>query len=66
MTRAKEYFPRDINGVGDNMYLAGIIFKMIECLIDRIFAQFRERIFHQIIGISMVMNCAPLLAVIFL
>ena len=48
------------------MYTAVNICKMIEVLIDNIFVQFRGHLFHQLIGISMGTNCAPLLADIFL
>ena len=41
VTRSKGYFPRDINGGGDNMYTADNICKMIKFLIDNIFVQFR-------------------------
>ena len=44
------------------MYTADNIFKMIKFLIDNIFVQFGGRIFHQVIGIPMGTNCAPLLA----
>ena len=39
---------------------------MIEFLIDNIFVQFGERLFHQVIGIPMGTNCAPLLFDLFL
>ena len=39
---------------------------MIEFLIDNIFVQFGGRLFHQVIGILMGTNCAPLLADLFL
>ena len=66
VTRAQGYFTHDINGGGDNMYTADNICKMIEFLIDNIFVQFGGRLFHQIIGIPMGTNCAPLLADLFL
>ena len=66
VTRAKGYFTHDINGGGDNMYTADNIYKMIEFLIDNIFVQFGGRLFHQVIGIPMGTNCAPLLADLFL
>ena len=66
VTRAKGYFTHDINGGRDNMYTADNICKMIEFLIDNIFVQFGGRLFHQIIGIPMATNCAPLLADLFL
>ena len=66
VTRAQGYFTHDINGGGDNMYTADNICKMIEFLIDNIFVQFGGRLFHQVIGIPMGTNCAPLLADLFL
>ena len=39
---------------------------MFEFLIDNIFVHFRERLFHQVLGIPMGTNCAPLLADLFL
>ena len=66
VTRAQGYFTHGINGGGDNMYTADIICKMIEFLIDNIFVQFGWRLFHQVIGIPMGTNCAPLLADLFL
>ena len=59
-------FTRDINSGGDNMYTADNICQMIEFSIDSIFVQFGRRLFHQVIGISMGKNCAPLLADLFL
>ena len=61
-TRAKGYFTHDINGGGDGMYTADNICRMIEFLIDNIFVQFGGRLFHQMIGIPVGTNCAPLLA----
>ena len=48
------------------MYTADNICKMIEFLINNIFVQFGGCLFHQIIGIPMGTNCAPLLADLFL
>ena len=48
------------------MYTADNICKMIGFLIDNIFVQFGGRLFHQVIGIPMETNCAPLLADLFL
>ena len=48
------------------MYTADNICKMIEFLIDNIFVQFGGCLFHQVIGIPMGTNCAPLLADLFL
>ena len=64
--RAEGHFTHDINGGGDNMHTADNICKMIEFLIDNIFVQFGGRLFHQVIGIPMGTNCAPLLADLFL
>ena len=44
------------------MHTADNIRKMIEFLIDNIFVQFLGRLFHQMTGIPMGTNCAPLLA----
>ena len=62
VTRPKGYFTHNINGGGDNMLAAAIIYKMIEFLIDNIFVQFGECLFRQVIEIPMGKNCAPLLA----
>ena len=62
VTRAKGYFTHDINGGRDGMYTADNICKMIEFLTDNIFVQFGGCLFHQMIGIPMGTNCAPLLA----
>ena len=48
------------------MYTADNICEMIEFLIDNIFVQFGGCLFHQVIGIRMGANCAPLLADLFL
>ena len=66
VTRANGYFTHDIDGGGDNMHTADKICKMIEFLIDNIFVQFGGCLFHQVIGIPMGTNCAPLLADLFL
>ena len=42
------------------------IFNMLEFLIDNIFVIFCGRVFQQTVGISMGINCAPLLADLFL
>ena len=60
--RSKGYFTHGINGGGDNMYTADNISKMIEFLIDNIFVQLGGCIFHQVIGIPVGTNCAPLLS----
>ena len=66
VTRAQGYFTYDINGSADNMYTADNICKMIEFLIDNISVQFGGCLFHQVIGIPMGTDCAPLLADLFL
>ena len=77
VTRAQGYFTYDINGSGHNMYTADNICEMIEILIDNICEMieilidnicvlFGRRHFHQVIGIPMGPNCAPLLADLFL
>ena len=48
------------------MYTADNICQMIEFLIDNIFVQFGGCLFHQVIGIPMGTNCAPLLSVVIL
>ena len=48
-----------------NKYTEEDIIKMLEFLVDNIFVVFAGKVFQQIIGISMVTNCAPLLADIF-
>ena len=65
VTRAKGYFTHDINGSGNGMYTADNICRMIVFLIDNIFVQFGGCLFHQMIGIPMGTNCAPLLADLF-
>ena len=66
VTRAKGYFTHDISGGRDSKYTADNICKMIEFFIDNIFVQFGGHLFHQMIGIPMGANCAPLLADLFL
>ena len=51
---------------GDNKYTANNICKMIEFLVDNIYARFGGQLFRQMVGIHMVTNCAPLLADLFL
>ena len=48
------------------MYTADNICKMIKFLMDNIFVQSGGRLFHQVIGIPMGTNCAPLLVDLFL
>ena len=66
VTRAQGYLTHDINGGGNNMYTADNVCKMIEFLIDNIFVQFGGCLFHQVVGIPIRTNCAPLLADLFL
>ena len=49
-----------------NKYTEEDIIKMLEFVVDNIFVVFAGKVFHQIIGIPMGTNCAPLLADIFL
>ena len=49
-----------------NKYTKEDIIKMLEFLVDIIFVVFAGKVFQQIIGIPMGMNCTPLLADIFL
>ena len=63
--RNKSYFTSDpLNG--DNKYTANDICKMIEFLVDNIYARFGRQLFRQMVGIPMETNCAPLLADLFL
>ena len=63
--RNKSYFTSDpLNG--DNKYTANDICKMIEFLVDNIYVRFGGQLFRQIVGIPMGINCAPLLADLFL
>ena len=62
----KGHFIDTINRGGDNLYTADQICRMAEFLIDNIFVKFGGCLFHQVIGIPMGMNCAPLLAELFL
>ena len=66
VTREKGYFTYDMNGGGDDMYTADNICKMIEFLIDNIFEEFGGRLFCHVTGNPMGINCAPLLADLFL
>ena len=66
VTRSKGYFTHDINGGGENMYTPDNICKMTEFLIDNIFMQFEGCLFHEVIGIPMGTDCAPLLSDLFL
>ena len=61
----KGYFIETINRVGDNLYTADQICRMVEFLIDNIFVKFGGCLFRQVIGIPMGTNCAPLLADLF-
>ena len=51
---------------GDNKYTAKDIRKMIEFLVDNIYARFGGQLFRQMVGIPMGTNYAPLLADLFL
>ena len=62
----KGYFIDTINPGRDNLYTADQICRMMEFLIDNIFAKFGGCLFRQVIGIPMGTNCAPLLANLFL
>ena len=66
ITSGKGYFIDTINLGGDNLYTADQICRMVEFLIDNIFVKFRDCLFRQVIGIPVRMNCAPLLADLFL
>ena len=63
--RSKGYFTHDIKGCGENIYTADNICQMIEFLIDNISVHFGLCLFHQVIGIPIGRNCAPLLADLF-
>ena len=63
--RNKSYFTSDpLNG--DNKYTASGICKMTEFLVDNIYVRFGGQLFRQMVGIPMGINCAPLLADLFL
>ena len=62
----KGYFIDTINPSEDNLYTADQIRRMVEFLIDNIFVKFGACLFRQVIVIPMGMNCAPLLAGLFL
>ena len=49
-----------------NKYTEDVIIYMLEFLVDNIFVVFGGKIFQQIVGIPMGINCAPFLADIFL
>ena len=66
ITSGKGYFIDTINPGGDNLYTADQICRMVEFLIDNIFVKFGGCLLHQVIGIPMGTNCAPLLADLFL
>ena len=63
--RNKSYFTSDLLN-GDNKYTANDICKMIEFLVDNIYIRFGGQLFQQMVGIPMRINCAPLLADLFL
>ena len=61
----KSYFTSDpLNG--DNKYTANDICKMIEFLVDNMYARFGGQLFWQMVGILMRTNSTPLLADLFL
>ena len=62
----KGYFIDTINPGRDNLCTADQICRMVEFLIDNISVKFGGWLFHQVIGIPMGTNCAPLLADFFL
>ena len=63
--RNRSYFTNDpLNG--DHKYTAIDICKMIEFLVDNIYVRFGLQLFQQMVGIPMGINCAPLLADLFL
>ena len=64
VARAKGYFTQNINGGRDGMYTADNICKMIELLIG-FTIQFTRYLLHQMTGIPLGTNCAPLLADLF-
>ena len=66
ITSGKGYFTDTINPGGDDLYTADQICRMVEFLIDSIFVKFGGCLFRQVIGIPMGMNCASLLADLFL
>ena len=66
ITSGEGYFIDTINPGEDNLYTAHQICRMVEFLIDNIFVKFGGCLFRQVIGIPIGMNCAPLLADLFL
>ena len=63
--RNKSCFTSDFLN-SDNKCNANDICKIIEFLMDNIYARFRGELFRQMVGIPMGTNCAPLLADLFL
>ena len=63
--REGRYFVRE-HSDSKSKYTEEDIIRMLEFLVDNIFVVFAGKVFHQIIGIPMGTNCAPLLADIFL
>jgi hypothetical protein len=51
---------------GKTCYYEEQVISMLEFLIDNIFVSFGGILFQQVVGIPMGMNCAPLLADLFL
>ena len=63
----KGHLVNSINGGGKNIYTEDQICKMVDFfLVDNIFVKFGGCLFHQVIGIPMGTNCAPLLVDLFL
>ena len=63
--RNKSYFTSDpLNS--DNKYTANDICKMTEFLVDNIYVRFGGQLFRQMVGIPVEINCALLLADLFL
>ena len=66
ITNTLQNLPRKDNVQGHSdasqKYSDADVIKMLQYLIDKIFAEFGGRIFQQTIGIPVGTNCAPLLA----
>ena len=61
----RTFFPNEETSAGKK-YNETLICQMIDFLIDNIYIMIGNHLFWQCIGISMGMNCAPLLANLFL
>jgi hypothetical protein len=57
---------RKSHSKSNNIHKQDEIIQMLDSLIDNIFVRFGWRVLQQTIGIPMCMNCAPLLADVFL